>query len=241
MKIRLFLPLLALMAALLAGCAAPRTPFTHSQADIDADAVNNGQKSLVVMRVSTQWGSPAETRWMNVENGEVYKVTSQFGAKTQERATEYDMVTLPPGRYTLIYVMYSDGTGPIWPGSPFAIDPSKAEVTQLGQIYTSKSGSSPVVKDSALRSTGLAKDGKTPLIAGFTLLPGKAVYLGDMVVTFSIKGKDQLPGYYPAGSVAYSLKHDLDRAKLVVGNHDTGMAAKLERLTVTRGALARGL
>lgn len=240
MKIRLsfFLSLFALLALLLAGCGA-RTPFTHSQTNIDADAVNNGQKSLVVMRVSTQWGSPTETRWMHVETGDLYKITSQFGAKTQERAKEYDMITLPAGTYTLVYVMYSDGTGPIWPGSPFAIDPSKAKVTELGQVYTSKSGSNPTVKDSALRSTGLARDGKTPLIAGFTLLPGKAVFLGDMTITFDIKGKEQLPGYYPAGGVAYSVQYDLDRAKLVVGNQDTGMAAKLETLRITRGKLAK--
>ena len=229
-----------LLTLLLTACGT-RTPFTHSQTAIDAESVNNGQKSLVVMRVSTEWGSPVETRWMHVETGELYKVTSQFGAKTQERAREYDMVTLPPGRYTLVYVMYSDGTGPIWPGAPFDIDPAKANVTQLGQVYTATSGSSPVVKDSALRSTGLGKDGKTPLIAGFTLSPGKAVYLGDMVITFDIKGKEQLPGYYPAGTVGYSLKHDLNRAKLVVGNYDTGMASKLETLTVTRGTLAKGL
>ena len=240
MKIRLSFPLLALFVLLLAGCGA-RMPFTHSQTSIDADAVNNGQKSLVVMRVSTQWGSPAETRWMHVETGDLYKITSQFGAKTQESAKEYDMITLPPGTYTLVYVMYSDGTGPIWPGSPFAIDPSKAKVTELGQVYTSKSGSNPIVKDSALRSTGLAKDGKTPLIAGFTLHPGKAAFLGDMTITFDIKGKEQLPGYYPAGSVAYSMHYDLDRAKLVVGNYDTGMAAKLETLHITKGKLARSL
>ncbi len=226
---------------LLAGCGgATRTPFTGATTKIDTDAINNGNKSLVMLRASTTWGSPAETQWRHVPTGELYKVSSQFNASTQEVAREYDMVTLPPGQYVLVYVMYSSGTGSAWPTSPFDINPTLSKVSPLGQVNLKETGD-PVVTISSLRSTGAGKDGKTPLIASFNLLPGKAVYLGDMTVSFAIQGKKQLPGYYPAGTVSWSVKYDLEQARLQLGKEDTGLAAKLERGQITRGTLARGL
>ena len=58
-----------LVILLTVGCGAVRAPFTGSMSRIDAGAVNNGEKGLVVMRVSTSWGTPAETRWLHVESG----------------------------------------------------------------------------------------------------------------------------------------------------------------------------
>ena len=231
---------LLLGVMLLAACGA-RTPFTGSMARIDADAVNNGEKSLVVMRVSTTWGSPAETRWLHKETGELVTVTSKFTAKTQEVASGYDMVTLPAGTYVLSYVRYSDGTGGGWSTGPFDIDPGLSKVSALGQVRTAQSGSGPVVTTSELRSTGLGKNGKTPLIASFTLTPGKALYLGDMTIAFTIEGKQQLPGYYPADTVAYSIKQNLERARLALSKEDGGMALKLQNGQIARGSLARNL
>ncbi len=234
--------LLVGMVVLLAACSKVHVPMVNSMSDVDVSAVNNGEKSLVMMRVSSPWGSPAETRWLHVETGNLYKVTSQFGANTQEKAREYDIVTLPAGRYALVWVMYSDGTLGTWPSSPFDLDPTKSRVTRLGQIETRliKHESGPDTTISALRSKGLAKDGKTPLIAGFTITPGKSLFLGNMVIEFKIQGKQQLPGFYPAGSVAYSLTtKELERARLVLAKEDAGLAEKLTSHGVVRGSLAR--
>ncbi len=243
MRLRsLFASALVLVALFtLTACGgATHTPFTGSMTKIDTDAVNNGDKSLVMLRVSTTWGSPAETQWRHVPTGEIYKISSQFNATTQEVAKEYDMVTLPPGQYVLVYVMYSSGTGSAWPTSPFDIDPSLSKVSPLGQVNLKQSGDSGVTI-SQLRSTGVGRDGKTPLIASFNLLPGKAVYLGDMTISFAIQGKQQLPGYYPAGTVAWSVKNELEQARLQLGKEDTGLATKLEHGQITRGTLARRL
>ncbi len=243
MRLRsLFASSLVLVALFfLVGCGgATRTPFTGATTKIETDAVNNGNKSLVMLRASSTWGSPAETQWRHVPTGEVYKISSQFNADTQETAREYDMVTLPPGQYVLVYVMYSSGTGSAWPTSPFDIDPTLSKVSALGQVNLKQTGD-PAVTISQLRSTGVGRDGKTPLVASFTLLPGKAVYLGDMTISFAIQGKKQLPGYYPAGTVSWSVRNELEQARLQLGKEDTGLAAKLERGQIVRGTLARGL
>lgn len=227
---------------LLAGCGGIQTPFSGSMAKVDAGAVNNGDKGLVMLRASSTWGSPAETRWRHVDTGEVYKVSSQFNASSQEVAREYDMVTLPPGKYVLVYVMYSSGTGSAWPTSPFDIDPSLSKVSDLGQVRTKEGATDSAVTISALRSPGVTKDGKTPLIASFTLPAGKAVFLGDMTVSFAIQGKQQLPGYYPAGRVAWSVRHDgQEQARLQLAKEDAGLASKLERGQIARGNMAKGL
>ena len=239
---RLFFPLLLCAALFLAACGKVHVPSFNSMNDVDVAAVNNGQKALVVMRASAPWGSPAETRWLHVETGELYKVTSQFAANRQEEAREFDLVTLPPGKYVLAYVMYSTGSKGVWPGGPFDIDPTKSDVTRLGQIKTSTSSedSASQTTTSALRSTGLEKDGKTPLIASFTLTPGQVVFLGNMTVDFSIKGKQVLPGYYPAGTISWSVSHaDLERARLVLAKEDPGLARSLENKQLVRGSLAR--
>ncbi len=235
---RLALPFL-LLALLAPGCAGTtRTPFTGSMARIDADSVNNGTKSLVVMRVSTTWGTPAETRWLNVESGELYIVTSRFAAGTQQVAQEYDMVTLPPGRYVLAYVQYSESTRSSLPFGPFDIDPSLSNVSNLGQVKLEKSGVDSDKLTSSLRSTGVARDGRTPLIAGFTLGRGEVRYLGDMTIGFGIAGTMQLPGYYPAGKVAWSTHNDLERARLSLSRENAVMGDKLQQGQVVRGSLA---
>ncbi len=242
MRIRPFcLSVLLLSLLLLTACGGARTLFTGSMARIDAGAVNNGEKSLVVMRVSTVWGSPAETRWLHKETGELVIVTSKFTAETQEVSRGYDMVTLAPGTYVLSYIRYSDGTAAGLPSRPFDIDPGLSNVSALGQVHTSQSGTSPVVTTFRLRSTGMGKDGRTPLIASFTLTPGKVLYLGDMTISFTIAGKQELPGYYPAGTVAYTIKRDLERARLALSKEDGGMAIKLQNGQVTKGSLARNL
>ena len=241
---RLFFPLILVAAVALAACAKVHVPSFNSMNDVDAAAVNNGEKALVVMRASAPWGSPAETRWLHMETGELYKVTSQFAASRQEDAREFDIVTLPPGKYVLMYVMYSTGSKGVWPGGPFDLDPTKSDVTKLGQvnITTPDKDASPQTVISALRSTGLEKDGKTPLIASFSVTPGEVAFLGNMTVEFSIKGKQVLPGYYPAGSVAWSVNHaDLERARLILAKEDPALARKLENKQPTRGGLARRL
>ncbi len=237
---RLSLFVAALGLLFIAACGKVHVPMVNSMSDIDAKAVNNGEKSLVVMRVSTPWGTPAETRWLHVETGELYKVTSQFESGTQQKAREYDMVTLPAGHYALVYVMYSDGTLGTWPGA-FDLDPTKSKISKLGQVNITESrhDDGTVTTISSLRSKGLAADGKTPLIAGFVITPGKSLFLGDMVIEFKIQGKKQLPGYYPAGSVAFSrTTGELERARLILSKEDLGLAEKLAAHSVTRGSLA---
>lgn len=241
MRISRLLPLFLFAVLFTAGCVTGgRTPFTGSMARIDAGAVNNGEKALVIMRVSSPWGTPAETRWLHVESGQLYMVTSKFAAGTQQTAKEYDMVTLPPGRYVLTYVLYSEDTGPALPSNVFDINPNLSKVSTLGQVNTEKGGKSGHIT-SALRSTGLAKDGKTPLIAAFTVNRGEVVYLGDMTIQFTIDGKVQLPGYYPAGTVAWSVRDDLERARLALSNEDAALGTKLRQGRVTRGTLAKNL
>lgn len=228
---------------LLAACGKVNVPAITPTTSIDSAAVNNGEKSLVVMRVSTPWGSPAETRWLHLETGELVKVTSQFAAGTQQKAKEFDMVTLPGGTYALASVMYSDGTKGVWPGA-FDLDASKSEITKLGQVQLTenKQDDGSVNTVSALRSRALEADGKTPLIASFTVTPGKVVYLGNMTIKFDIKGKKQLPGYYPAGSVAWSIdEKPFERAKLTLAGEDVGLAEKMARQSIKRGTLARRL
>lgn len=234
---RLFIPFVVIFSLALTACGG-KVPFTGSTTKIDNAAVNNGEKSLVLLRVSTPTGGPVETRWMHTESGEVYTISTQFRADTQEVAREYDMVTLPAGHYVLMYAMYSSGTGSAWTVTPFDIDPTLSKVSALGQVRTSEHGSNPVTTVYQLRSKGLAQDGKTPLIAAFTLTPGKVVYLGDMVMEFTPGGKVQLPGYYPAGTVAFSITSDLERARLALGKEDTALAAKLTRQQIVRGTLA---
>lgn len=231
----------AVLFFVLTGCSTTYVPGVTSMTDVDPAAVNNGEKSLVVLRVSTPWGSPAETRWLHVESGQLVKLSSQFGASTQEKAREFDIVTLTPGYYVLSYVMYSDGARGVWPSDPFDLDPALAEVTRLGQVKISSSalGESTI---SALRSKGLANNGKTPLIAGFTITPGKTMYLGAMTIEFGIKGEKQLPGIYPAGHVAWSVSDkDFERAKLNLAKESPSLAEQLEKRSLTRGSLARGL
>ena len=227
---------------LLTACAKVHVPSFNSMSSVDSAAVNNGEKALVVMRASAPWGSPAETRWLHVETGELYKVSSQFAANRQEEAREFDIVTLPAGKYVLTYVMYSTGSKGVWPGGPFDLDPSKSDVSKLGQIRTStpdKDGS-PETIISALRSTGLEKDGRSPLIASFDVRPGQVAFLGNMTISFDIKGKRVLPGYYPAGTVSWSDSHaDLERARLVLAKEDPTLAKKLENKQITRGSLAK--
>lgn len=232
------LPVIVFMVLSLAACGKGNFPLgpSSSMTKIDADSVFNGQKSLVVTRFSTPWGTPAETRWMQLETGQLFTVTSQFAASTQEVAKEYDMVTLPAGTYVLMYALYSSGTGAVWPAAPFDIDPSLSKVSELGQVQTKESGN---ITTSMLRSKGLAADGKTPLIAGFTLKPGQALYLGDITVSFDIEGPVQLPGYYPAGKFHYTDKKDLQRAKFALGKENTALASALEQGRMTWGRLAR--
>ncbi len=234
---RLTIPLLFSIGLLLTGCAG-KSPFTGSMTKIDAAAVNNGEKSLVVLRVSSPAGGPVETRWLHQESGELYKISSQFSASTQEVAREYDMVTLPPGRYVLMYAMYAGGTSSAWPTQPFDIDPARAKVSDLGQVRTSEQGS-PATTIYQLRSPGLARDGRTALIASFTLTPGKVVYLGDMTMDFGPQGPVQLPGYYPAGSVSYGIHYNLEQARIALGQEDASLASKLTRMNISRGVLAR--
>lgn len=234
---------LAALMVLLAACGKVYVPSLTSMTQVDSAAVNNGEKSLVVMRVSTPWGTPAETRWLHVETGQLVKVTTQFATGSQQEAREFDMVTLPAGTYVLAYVMYSDGTKGAWPSGAFDLDAAKSEVTRLGQVkleeYKQDGG---VVTVSALRSKGLAENGRTPLIASFSLAPGKSLYLGNMTIKFDIKGKRQLPGYYPAGSVAWSMDQSpFERAKLILAREDVGLAENLGRHTVSRGSLAERL
>ena len=235
---------LVCLGLLLAACGKVYVPSITSMTKVDSAAVNNGEQSLVVMRVSTPWGTPAETRWLHVETGQLVKVTSQFSTGTQQEAREFDMVTLPAGTYALAYVLYSDGTKGAWPSGPFDLDATQSEVTRLGQVKLeehSKDGGG-VTTISALRSKGLADNGRTPLIASFTITPGKSLYLGNMTIRFDIKGKRLLPGYYPAGSVAWSIDQSpFERAKLNLAREDVGLAEKLARHTVTRGSLAERL
>ncbi len=228
-----------LLALALAGCA--KSPFSGSMSKIDSDAVNNGEKSLVVMRASSEWGTPAETRWLHVESGELYTVTSKFSASTQEKAREYDMVTLPPGRYVLTYVLYSQSHGASLPKSPFDINPVYSKISDLGQVHTEKSGSDSPYMTYALRSTGFAKDGKTPLIASFTLSRGQVLDMGIMTIRFNIQGKEELPGYYPAGSVAYKITRDAERARLALAEQDGVLASKIKEGQISRGILAKNL
>jgi hypothetical protein len=223
----------------ITACGTAYIPGITSMTDVDAQAVNNGQKSLVVMRVSSKWGTPAETRWLHVESGELVKITSQFASSTQEKAREFDMVTLPAGYYVLAYVMYSDGASGVWPSDPFSLDPSLAEVSRLGQVKTSESGQHTLY---ALRSKGLANDGKTPLIAGFTITSGKVAYLGEMTIDFDIQGKKQLPGVYPAGRVAWRADNSgFERAKLNLAKESPSLAERMTRRGIMRGSLAIGL
>ena len=228
------------LVLLLVACGKVYVPSVTSMTRVDAAAVNNGEKSLVVMRVSTPWGTPAETRWLHVETGELVKVTSQFATGTQQAAREFDMVTLPAGTYALAYVMYSDGTKGAWPSGAFDLDASQSEVTRLGQVKLEESKhDGGVTTVSALRSKGLAENGRTPLIASFTITPGKSLYLGNMTIRFDIKGKRLLPGYYPAGSVAWSVDQSaFERAKLNLAKEDVGLAEKIAKHPVTRGSLA---
>lgn len=231
----------ACLALLLAACGKIYVPSVTSMTDVDSAAVNNGEKSLVVMRVSTPWGTPAETRWLHVETGRLVKITSQFSTGTRQDAREFDMVTLPAGTYALAYVMYSDGTKGAWPTGAFNLDASLSEVTSLGQVKIEEYGKDGggVTTVSALRSRGLAENGQTPLIASFTVTPGKSLYLGNMTIRFEIKGKRMLPGYYPAGSVAWLMDQTpFERARLILAKEDVGLAEKLARHTVTRGSLA---
>lgn len=231
----------AALLMLVAACSTPYVPGITSMTDVDPAAVNNGQKSLVVFRASTPWGTPAETRWLHVESGELVKLSSQFATSTQEKAREFDMVTLPAGYYVLAYAMYSTGTKGTWPSSPFDLDPSLADVSRLGQVNISETDSGST-KISALRSKGLANDGRTPLVAGFTVTPGRVLYLGNMTIEFAIQGKEQLPGLYPAGSVAWSVSdRDFERAKLNLAKKDPGMAEQMQKRTLTRGSLAKHL
>ena len=233
-----FFPIILLLLLSLTACGKGNFPFgaSSSMTKIDADSVLNGQKSLVVTRFSTPWGTPAETRWMQLETGELFTITSQFAASTQEVAKEYDMVTLPAGTYVLVYVLYSSGTGDVWPATPFDIDPSLSRVSELGQVQTKENAG---ITTSMLRSRGLAQDGKTPLIASFILKPGQTAYLGDITVSFEIDGPVQLPGYYPAGKFYYTEKKDLQRAKFALGKENTTLAASLAQDTIRWGKLAR--
>lgn len=229
----------AALLLLVAACGTTYVPGITSMTKVDPEAVNNGQKSLVVMRVSTPWGTPAETHWLHVESGELVKITSQFAASSQEKAREFDMVTLPAGYYVLTYVMYSDSTKGTWPSDPFSLDPSLAEVSRLGQVKLTESGGATI---SALRSKGLSTDGKTPLVAGFTITPGKVAYLGEMVIEFRIQGEKQLPGLYPAGRVAWRVDNSgFERAKLNLAKESPSLAEQMTRRSLTRGSQAKNL
>lgn len=234
--------LLCLSLLLLLG-ACGYLPGATSKTCVQSSAITNGEKSLVVMRAKTIWGSPAETRWLHLETGRLVTVTTQFAASNAQKAGEYDMVTLPAGHYALAYVMYSDGTKGVWQKT-IDLDPVAADVSPIGQVYIKRTPQDQDLKTTiwTLRSLGYAENGTTPLIAGFSIGPGKAYYLGEMTIQFKSIGIGMSSGYFPAESVAYSISDlQYETAKLQVAQEDPVIAEKLIRHSVTRGTLAGDL